>query len=292
MRAPLHPLRRKANLVMLALLVAGSLALLYASAIEPAWLEVTRHRIPARVAEPLTIAHLSDLHTAGIGRRERALLAALEAAKPDLIAVTGDSIPDTGFAVPTSPKLDDHAYAGVEALLARLRAPLGVWLVRGNWENWRRLSDERAVYARSGATLLVNEGRLVRRDVWLAGLDDAWTGRPDVDAALRDAPPRAFRIVLFHAPASFLDSAGRSGLSLAGHTHGGQVRLPLLPPLWLPAACAGYVEGWYEREGSRMYVSRGIGTSTLPVRFLCRPELALVTLAPAGGGGPAPTTGR
>ena len=72
--------------------------------------------------------------------------------------------------------------------------------------------------------------------------------------------------------------AGKCDLALAGHTHGGQVRLPWLPPLWLPRGSGRFVEGWYEREGSQMYVCRGIGMSILPIRFFCRPELAVITV--------------
>ncbi len=78
--------------------------------------------------------------------------------------------------------------------------------------------------------------------------------------------------------------APRLDLAFAGHTHGGQVRLPLIGALWTPPGSGRYVAGWYsmsEAPRARMYVSRGVGTSVLPVRFLCRPEVALITLQPA-----------
>jgi uncharacterized protein len=68
---------------------------------------------------------------------------------------------------------------------------------------------------------------------------------------------------------------------LAGHTHGGQVRLPLVPVFWLPHGSGRFLEGWYTERGSKMYVSRGIGTSILPIRFRCPPELSIITLSPA-----------
>jgi predicted MPP superfamily phosphohydrolase len=133
----------------------------------------------------------------------------------------------------------------------------------------------------------VNEAREVRPGLWLAGLDDDLSGAPDVAAAEREVPVGGFVLGLFHSPASFGRVAGRWPLALAGHTHGGQVRVPLLPPLWLPGGSGDYVAGWYEEAGSRLFVSRGVGTSIAPLRFFCRPEVALVTLRPGPERSPA-----
>lgn len=250
----------------------------YAVGVEPYRLEVTRHAVPTDLDETLTIAHLTDLHTHGLGRRERALLAVLERERPDLIVLTGDQVVDGELGAPPLGLAEDPSYARAAELLGRLHAPLGVYAVRGNWDNWRHRSDVRGFYADLGITLLVNEAREVRPGLWVAGLDDALSGRPDVAQASRDVPDGAFVIGLFHSPVSFDATAGRWPLALAGHTHGGQVRLPLLPPLWLPGGSGDYVAGWYEKAGSRLYVSRGVGTSVVPMRFLCRPEVALVRL--------------
>jgi hypothetical protein len=109
-------------------------------------------------------------------------------------------------------------------------------------------------------------------------LDDPSSGTPNLDAALKTVPQGAYVIAAFHAPAFFDNIAGHVPLVLAGHTHGGQVRLPLVPVFWLPQGSGRFLEGWYAERGSRMYVSRGIGTSFLPIRFLCLPELAIITV--------------
>jgi len=242
----------------------------YAALVEPYWLEVTHHtvRAPAGVhlAAPLKIAHLSDLHTAGLGRREKRLLAILAAEQPDLIVITGDSLANGG------------AYKESRALLSKLHAPLGVYAVRGNWENWIPPGNEREHYRLTGVRLLLNEGIAPRPDFWLAGMDDSASGHPDLAAALTGVPANALRIGLFHSPIYFDLAARQLHLALAGHSHGGQVRIPLLPALWLPRGVGPYVDGWFERDGSRMYVSRGVGTSILPLRFACRPEVALITV--------------
>ncbi len=238
--------------------------------IEPNWIEVTRYDArtlsPRFAGAPLKIAHLSDLHTSGLGFRERRLLALLAAEQPDVIVVTGDTIAGRGNLEAT------------RGLLTRLHAPLGVWVVRGNWENWKPYRNERAFYASAGVNFLLNEARPVREGVWMVGLDDPSSGSPDLEAALQGVPRDAFALALFHAPAYFDRVAKRCPLALAGHTHGGQVRFPFVRPLWLPPGSGRFLEGWYEGGSSRMYVSRGVGTSILPVRFLCRPELAIITL--------------
>jgi hypothetical protein len=242
--------------------------------IEPFRIEVTHSEVvthadaQAPIARPLRIAHLTDLHTNGLGRRERRLLELLDAEQPDVIIITGDSL-TYGF-----------DYSQVRPLLSRLHAPLGVWLVRGNWENGAPLRNEHSFYSQLGIHFLLNEAAPIRPDIWLAGLDDPSTGTPNLDAGLGKVPPGVYVILAMHAPGYFNQAAGRVPLVLAGHTHGGQVRLPLVPVFWKPRGSGRFLEGWYAQQGSKMYVSRGIGTSTLPIRFLCRPELAIITLNP------------
>jgi hypothetical protein len=260
---------RKSRIALGAFCLASAGLYGYAGWIEPQWIEVTRHRVgTSALSRPITIAHLSDVHTRGLGRRERRTLASLERERPDAVVISGDTISQWG----------DRAMT--RAFLSRLRAPLGVWAVRGNWENWHPEPGERAFYESAGVRLLVNEVKRVSDRLWLAGLDDPWSGRADLEAALTGIEPGAEVILLFHSPFYFDRVAGRVPLALSGHTHGGQVRLPLWGPLWLPRGCGRFLEGWYDADGSRMYVSRGIGTSVLDLRFLARPEIALITLEP------------
>jgi uncharacterized protein len=237
--------------------------------VEPNWIEVTYHEIHGAVASPLKIAHLTDLHTWGLGRRERNLLVLLEREQPDIIVITGDSLATSG-----------GTYPMVRQVLEKLHAPLGVWLVRGNWENWSPVKHEKAFYESAGVHLLVNSGEAVRPDVWIAGLDDPYSGAANLSAAIKGIPANMFLVTLFHSPAFFNRIAGRVDLCLVGHTHGGQVHIPWVRPWWLPGGCGRFVAGWYEQRGSRMYVSRGLGMSILPIRFLCRPELAIITVEP------------
>src|SRR5262245_13527346 len=156
--------RKRPRALPAALALAGALAALDAFGVEPFWIEVTRHRVDARVDPPLTIAHLTDLHTEGLGRRERRLLELLDAEKPDVILVSGDSL-DGQFFGPRPGRHDEAAYARAAPLLRRLRAPLGVWIVRGNWEVTRRVPDERGYYSGLGLHFLLNEAAELRPGV-------------------------------------------------------------------------------------------------------------------------------
>ncbi len=234
--------------------------------VERNWIEVTHHHVAAPLEKPLKIAHLSDLHTTGIGFRERRLIEKLKEESPDVIVVTGDLI------------ASEDGYTAPMELLSKFHAPLGVWFVRGNWEN-RYFNDSWAKgHFPSGASLLVNKSAEIRPGVWIVGLDDPRFGFPDLDGALKGVPDSAYKIALFHSPEFFEPSAGRYQLALAGHSHGGQIRIPFVKPFWVPGGVGRFVEGWFEKQGSRLYVTRGIGTSILPLRFLCRPELTIITV--------------
>lgn len=254
---------------MILLMAAAAGALLaWVFWIEPNWIEVTRHRVRAPVDSPLTIAHLTDLHSFGLGRRERKLLALLRRERPDLIVVTGDTVD----------KRSSHEK--VREVYRQLSAPLGVWAVRGNWEILRPAKDEEGFYRSAGVRYLKNSSCPLKSNVWMVGLDDATEGSPDWEKALEGVPKGAFAVTLFHSPEFFDRLDGRGPLALCGHAHGGQVVFPGLGVLWLPRGCGRYSAGWYSKNGSRMYVNRGVGTSILPLRFLCRPELAILTLEP------------
>jgi predicted MPP superfamily phosphohydrolase len=250
------------------MVVAGLAVGVDALWVEPYRIEVTHSSVPAPLTRPLKIAHLSDLHTSGLGRREKRLLRLLDIEQPDVIVITGDTL------------TWGYHYDDVRPLLSRLHAPLGVWLVRGNGENEHPLPshNEQEFYSKLGVHFLLNEARPIRPDVWLAGLDDPSSGTPNLDAALSTVPKYAYVIAAFHAPAFFDAVASRVPLVLAGHTHGGQVRLPFVPVFWLPRDSGRFLAGWYGERGSRMYVSRGIGTSFLPIRFRCRPEVSIITV--------------
>ena len=190
--------------------------------------------LSAELRTALRVAHVSDLHIQSFGMREKALLAALAREKPDLIAITGDTVDGGDLEV-------------ARPLLTAMRAPLGVLAVAGNWEHWRPVhGDQAAFYASVGARFLRNESVRVRSDLVVIGLDDALSGSPD-DRAFRSLGD-GLRLALFHAPIGIEMAKAHTHLALAGHTHGGQVRVPFFGPLWRPPGSAEFDRGWYLRD--------------------------------------------
>ena len=254
---------------LILLAAAALLIVVYAFLVEPYRIEVTHTSVEAPLATPLRIAHVSDLHTSGLGRRERQLVRLLEAEKPDVILITGDTLNRS------------NDYEKIRPVLSHLRAPLGVWLVRGNSELHVSPRQGAAFYSQLGIQFLKNEARPLRPDVWLAGLEGDSKGPVKLDTALSSIPADVYVISAFHLPVFFDKVAEYVPLAFAGHTHGGQVRVPFLAASQLPRGSGRYVGGWYTKRGSRMYVSRGIGTSVLPIRFRCPPELPIITVGPS-----------
>lgn len=236
----------------------------YAFFIEPYQLETTSHQVslgPGR--NRLKIAHISDLHTKGVGVIEQRLIDTIRSYKPDLIAITGDITTPGG-----TPK-------GYEDVLSQLKAPLGVYFVRGNWEYWEPVKELAGIFERHGIIDITNKTLELNYAIRLIGFDDELAGSPDLDL-LADLSEPTKVISLFHSPNLFNSISDKIDLALAGHSHGGQVRIPGLTSIWTPEGTGEFEAGWFQQGRAKMYVSRGIGNSILPVRFNCRPEIAFV----------------
>ena len=175
----------------------------------------------------------------------------------------------------------------VADLLSTIRAADGIFAVYGNHDRWEDPQRCRAEFVSRGATLLLNESRTVSRgaaQLTVVGCDDYWTGSP----TLAQVPPRAkneIRILVSHNPdyVSNLFSARRADfdVALCGHTHGGQVKLPLLGPIFCNILDRRLEEGLFEHSGRFVFTSRGIGTVELPLRVNCAPEVTVLTLRKA-----------
>jgi predicted MPP superfamily phosphohydrolase len=250
-----------------AALIAAVAVALYAFFVEPFWIEVTHHSLAASVNQPLRIVQLSDLRCHGFGLRERRVVDLVGRETPDIIVVTGDVVEGA--------TLDPS-----RELFGRLRAPLGIWVVRGEAENAISIAAQRAFYRSIGVHMLEDEGALAREDVYVAGIGSPGPARLDPSTVLALAPKAAFKLALFHEPDTFTDIAGLFNLGLAGHTMGGQVDLPGLGPLYRPPGGQRYFEGWYTNNRSYLYVSRGIGTVRIGARLGDRPEIAVIELRP------------
>lgn len=271
--------RRLFGLIVLIGAIAGCLVAVWARFVEPRRFRVVhvpvqlprRHRHLAG----LRIAFVADLH---VGPHTRAsamtpVVEKLRAIEPDLVLFGGDYICESPrFMAEVTPVLGQMARTG----------KLGAYSVLGNHDiaNFRE-RVQRPLEA-EGISVLVNDARRVatdRGDLWIVGVDDVLLGRPDLARAFRDVPPHEAAICLWHEGDLAAKAAPYGAfLQLSGHSHGGQVRLPVVGPLASPKLGRTYVLGRYQIEDMELYVSAGLGMYRPPVRLNCPPELTIIQL--------------
>jgi len=255
--------------------------------IEPFSIQVTHHefsfdRLPAQ-GLPLRIVQLSDPHVERTTVRERKLVPLVDELQPDLILLTGDYLNLSYLG-------DETAQRDFRTLASQWHAPYGVYAVRGS-------VDSSALTERlfAGLDIVVLENESVRLDIkgqeiYLVGVacsHDLSIDIPRLDQALRGVPPDSFKILLYHSP-DLIEAASERGIDLylTGHTHGGQIRLPLYGAVATSSIYGKQYEvGLFQEGRTYLYVSRGLGlegTAAPRARFLCRPEVAVHTLRGQG----------
>lgn len=266
----------------------GASGLSYAFGLEPRWLDVTRHTIPSRwlsKGSRLRILHLSDLHASPVvpfSRIEEAFAAGMAEA-PDIICLTGDYIT-------TNTACDFAQYIRVLGALSEA-APTFATVGNhdgGKWSSTRHgfRSSERVRNMLSEAGITVLQNQSVERQVagarlQVVGLADFWTREFDSRKAFDGLPKQAdcLRVVLSHNPDTKAILQYYSWeLMLSGHTHGGQVVIPLVGPPILPVNDTAYYQGLHTWQGRRVYITRGVGGVYGAVRFNCRPEVSILEL--------------
>jgi predicted MPP superfamily phosphohydrolase len=284
--------RRKAMLGGLGLAgLVGTLSTARAAGREAYDLVVTRYR-PRPIAWPaghrLSIAVIADLHAGGpnMGHaRIRQVVDTANALRPDLALLLGDYVADHGFVTERVP----HDVWAAE--LGRLAAPLGVWAILGN-HDWRRGGVDGIRQALAAVKIPVLENDAVRlgqegNRFWLAGLGDQlayrlgrrFRGVDDLPGTLRRVGTDDPMILMVHEPDIFPKIPRRVALTLAGHTHGGQIRLPLIWPLFVPSKFgARFAYGHIVENDRHLVVSGGLGTSAVPARLGVPPEIVLIEL--------------
>lgn len=265
------------RIVGLILIIAIGLTL-YAFLVEPRWVEIARitietEKIPKEAR--IKIIQISDLHLHEIGDKEKYVLKAIEELNPDLVVITGDLIDDS--------KNADKLYSFLRNISQVVKK---VYIVLGNWDYWSTvdLNDYVQNLENLGAIVLINSNDLVMKDKFcinIVGVDDPYTGRADLEKALMGIKPTCYTILLAHSP-QIIDEAVEKNvdLILTGHTHGGQVVIPFYGPLFLPLEkkYRKYSSGLFKVGNSTLYVNRGLGTSIIPVRLFCRPEITLIEI--------------
>ncbi len=279
--------QKRLRISLLTILLSVSSALGWGFFIEPNRLVlrqevITIDRWPSGLSG-LKIAVLSDLHIGSAfidNDKVRRIVERTNQLQPDLIVILGDYITGTGR---TSHRVEPEVFA---PLLKDLHAPFGVYSVLGNHDWWYNGYKVRRDLEANGIKILENE--VVRLDVrgtplWLAGLADLWTRVQRVEQTIAQVPDGETVIALTHNPDIFPQLPQRVPLMLAGHTHGGQVRFPLIGSV-VEASRFGerYEVGHVFENGHHLFVTTGIGTSIVPVRFGVPPEIVLLEVKTAG----------
>jgi predicted MPP superfamily phosphohydrolase len=218
---------------------------------------------------------MSDVHhsqTVPLAVIEQAVETANKA-EPQSIFLTGDFVTN-----------DVRYMAACARALGKLVAPLGVYAILGNHDYWTDPAEVRRQLQANGIAVLDNEARRLADGLWVAGLDDIWSGQPDLQKALAGIPAGDQVILLAHEP-DFADQAqGRHiAVQLSGHGHGGQVHVPFTRRPVLPVLAWKYYAGLQRVGDLWVYTNRGLGTMLPPFVFTCRPEVTLLRLSTAAG---------
>jgi predicted MPP superfamily phosphohydrolase len=277
---------RIAERASLVLAGVGLLCFAYGYFVEPYWPQVTHVRVETPklkgAQRPVRVVHISDLHCDPEPRLEERLPDLVAAERPDLIVFTGDSL-NSREGLPVLRKL-----------LPRLSSIAPTYAVRGNWDAWYWKNID--LFGGTGVTELKKEAARVDvagTSVWVAGapfasLDGPAGERAGIENVLRDVPSEAFALFLYHTPDLILEAAATNRVDLycAGHTHGGQVALPVYGALVTLSKFGKKYESGLHREGQTwLYVTRGVGMEGGPaprVRFFARPEVTVIELVPRG----------
>lgn len=252
----------------------------YAADVEPYAVGLTTLTLPLPHLSPrfdgMKIVQVSDLHLGEWITLDHMLAVSrqVNSLGADLIVVTGDIF---GIRQRGTP-------AQVVRVLESFSAPEGVLAIMGNRDYWAgNALAPKTIRTAKNIQLLMNDNVAIRRQdatLYVAGLDDATQGTPDLNQTLSGIPPDSPVILLAHEP-DYADTAaasGRIGLQLSGHSHGGQVRIPGKGALVLPEMAQKYDMGLYHIGGLTLYTNRGIGMSSPYVRLNCPPEITLFTL--------------
>lgn len=251
---------------------------LYSTQVEPGWLQIEQVQVPIKGLKPalegLKIVQMSDLHLhpyVTLDFVQEAVRLA-QTLKPDVVALTGDYVLES-----------EEAIFELAPALAQLNPRYGIFATLGNHDHWTNATTVREGLVRAGIEVLHNQALTFGAGFTLAGVDDIWSGQPDLKTALSEVPLDSPTVLLAHEP-DFADVSARDGrvaLQLSGHTHGGQVRLPGVGALILPHLGKKYDIGLHQVDQTWVYTSRGVGLIGPPIRLNCPPEITEITLVGA-----------
>lgn len=227
----------------------------------------------------LKVAFFSDLHAGAphISKDHiKDLVGRINAQRPDIILIGGDLVMN---GVPGGKVMPIEE---IVVLLKDLSAPLGTFVTLGNHDWWSDGENIRMVLEKNGLRVLENESIMLKYNekvFWLIGIGDHFTNHTDAEKSFSKVYGDPARIIFMHDPAALFEIKNKYDLALAGHMHGGQIYIPGLgAPVTPGAAPKSWAKGWIDFPMGKLFVSRGIGTSILPIRFNAIPEYVILDL--------------
>jgi predicted MPP superfamily phosphohydrolase len=223
----------------------------------------------------IKIIQISDLHFKQLKHFHKSIAKKINSIQPDLICITGDSVDKT------------ENIESLNQFLQLINTSIQKYAIMGNGEYWGKvnLKTLQSIYSKNNCDLLVNENRTIsvrNREISIIGIDDLIGGNPDFPKATERLKHTETTIVLSHCP-EYRDMISKQkgnlniDLVLSGHTHGGQIAFFGIAP-FKPKGSGKYLKGWYVEAEPKMYISKGIGTSGLPIRFGARSEMVVIDL--------------
>jgi hypothetical protein len=225
--------------------------------------------------DKIKIIQISDLHFDQLKYFHKSIAKKINSIKPDLIFITGDSVDKT------------EKIKSLNLFLELIDSSIKKYAITGNWEYWGNvdLTELKSIYSKNNCELLINENRTIsikNRKISIIGIDDFVGGKANFTKAIKNLKKTETNIVLSHCP-QHRDIIARQkenlkiDLVLSGHTHGGQITFFGIAP-FKPRGSGKYLKGWYKESEPKMYISKGIGTSILPIRFGARAEMVEIDI--------------
>lgn len=270
--------KRIASIAGLALFLAIAV-LLYATKVEPGWFEIVKVdlKLPALAEEfnGFKIVQISDIHVGEEMNEKRLekIVNLVNKQQPDVVAITGDFVTE-----------NPESYAPIlTEALQQLKPNIKTFAVLGNHDYWSNATAVRKILRDSNILELNNLVYSIEKagaKLNFSGVDDVWSGKPDLDRVLQQLPNNGVTVLLVHEP-DFADAIApleKFDLQISGHSHGGQVRFPWLGAPILPYLGKKYSLGRYQVNRTIVYTNRGVGMVGLQLRFNCRPEITVFNL--------------
>lgn len=258
---------KKRNIITLLLI-----ALMWCITIEPNVVVVNKYKINDKNFEGIKIVFAGDFHVKPYQeKRLQYVVNKINAQNPDIVLLIGDY-------VNMHEEVMSYPITEIARQLSQIRAKYGIYTVLGNHDYFKEGEKIKKALSETGITVLENKCKTINingKNISIAGIEDLTTGFPNLGKALRFAQNPT--ILLSHQPDIFPEVPEKVNLTLAGHVHGGQVVLPFIGPIIVPSKFgAKYASGYFEENGKKMIVTKGIGTSILPIRFNCMPEIVVI----------------